>query len=469
MRELEKLQTQARPFPGDAAAAIVERELEAPIGELFRRFDMEPMATASLGQVHAAELAGGERVVVKIQRPGIRSSVATDLEILGHLAWLAEGRSAEIEVQQPRQVVSEFARVVEKELNYTFEAAHLRRFARMFHDDPWIRVPRVYRELTTPRVLTMERFEGRKASEVTALAEVGHDLERIAERGAVALLEQIFVHGIFHADPHPGNVLVLPDGVIGFIDLGQVGRVDHGLRYRIAKLLVAFTRLDEEAAADALLALSTSATEEPPERRILEADLTELLDWHLDTALGDVKLGRVLYQTLEILGRRKRRIPPELFLVLKALATVEGLSHSLSPRFQLRDCARPVLRQVARQRLSPAYWWKEIRTSAGDWLALARQIPKGAVEVLRLLERGKLHVEFEHKGLDPLLVKLEQVSNRLVFAIVVAALLISSSLVALGGFTPVWNGIPLLGLVGYVLAGVLGLAVLVSILRRGRL
>lgn len=469
VRELEKLQTGARPFPGERAVAIVERELGDSIDRLFSFFDLEPLATASLGQVHAAELTDGRRVVVKIQRPDVRAVVATDLEILDHLARLAESRSAEIEVQQPRQVVSEFARVVEKELNYTFEAAHLKRFARMFHGDRWIRVPRVYKELTTSRVLTMERFEGPRSSEVDALRLAGHDLGKIAERGAIAILEQIFVHGIFHADPHPGNVLILADGGIGFIDLGQVGRIDRGLRYRIASLLLAFTKLDEEAAAEALLSMTTGVKDEPPDRRLLESELTELLDWHLDTAVGDIKLGRLLYQTVDILSRCRRRIPPEIFLVLKALATVEGVAHALSPEFKLADCARPVLRELSRQRLAPAFWLKEGKEAAGDWLDLARQIPKGTVQVLRLLERGKLHVEFEHRGLEPLLAKLEQVSNRLVFAIVVAALLVSSSLVALGRFTPVWNGLPMIGLVGYVLAGILGLAVLVAILRRGRL
>lgn len=467
VRELEKLQTQARPFPGEEAMAIVERELGKSLDELFRSFDPEPLATASLGQVHGAELPDGRRVVVKVQRPDIRGKVTTDLEILDDLARIAERRSEEIEVQQPREIVSEFARVIDKELNYTFEAAHLRRFARMFQDRPHVRVPEVFRELSTPHVLTMERFDGVRASQVDALKLRGYDLEKVAEAGATAILEQIFLHGIFHADPHPGNILVLEDGVIGFIDLGQIGRLDRTLRHRVARLLTALANLDEEAAADALLALTTS--DQAPDRRALEADLSELIDWHLDRSIGDIRLGRMLYQTVEIAGGQRRRIPPELFLVLKALATVEGLASSLAPDFTLSNCAQPVLKRLVWQRLSPRSLWKEARASGVEWLDLLRQVPGGAVEVLQLLRRGKLHVEFEHKGLDPLLHKLEQVSNRLVFAVVLAALLIASSLVALGQFAPFWHGMPLIGLVGYLLAGILGLALLISILRRGRL
>ncbi|HEX9734749.1 MAG TPA: AarF/ABC1/UbiB kinase family protein [Thermoanaerobaculia bacterium] len=467
VRELGKLQTQARPFPGVDAVAIVEKELGRSVAELFRSFEVEPLATASLGQVHGAELTDGRRVVVKVQRPDIHAQVTTDLEILEHLARLAERRSEEIEVQRPREIVSEFARVLDKELNYTFEAAHLRRFARMFQDRPGVRVPEVFRELSTPKVLTMERFDGVPASRLDSLRLRGYDLERIAVEGATAILEQIFLHGIFHADPHPGNVMVLDDGVIGFIDLGQVGRLDRSLRHRVARLLTALAKLDEEAAADALLALTTS--DQAPDRRAFEADLSELIDWHLDRSVGEIRLGRMLYQTVEIASGQRRRIPPELFLVLKALATVEGLAHSLAPEFTLSACAQPVLTKLVWQRLSPPSLLREARAAGSEWLDLLRQVPGGAVEVLQLLRRGKLHVEFEHKGLEPLLHKLEQVFNRMVFAVVLAALLIASSLVALGQFSPLWNGIPIIGLAGYLLAGVLGLALLISILRRGRL
>jgi ubiquinone biosynthesis protein len=449
------------------AVAIVEKELGRSVAELFRSFEVEPLATASLGQVHGAELTDGRRVVVKVQRPDIHAQVTTDLEILEHLARLAERRSEEIEVQRPREIVSEFARVLDKELNYTFEAAHLRRFARMFQDRPGVRVPEVFRELSTPKVLTMERFDGVPASRLDSLRLRGYDLERIAVEGATAILEQIFLHGIFHADPHPGNVMVLDDGVIGFIDLGQVGRLDRSLRHRVARLLTALAKLDEEAAADALLALTTS--DQAPDRRAFEADLSELIDWHLDRSVGEIRLGRMLYQTVEIASGQRRRIPPELFLVLKALATVEGLAHSLAPEFTLSACAQPVLTKLVWQRLSPPSLLREARAAGSEWLDLLRQVPGGAVEVLQLLRRGKLHVEFEHKGLEPLLHKLEQVFNRMVFAVVLAALLIASSLVALGQFSPLWNGIPIIGLARYLLAGVLGLALLISILRRGRL
>ena len=467
IRELEKLQTAAPPFPGEEAQAIVEKELKGSVDELFRHFDSNPLATASLGQVHTAELPDATPVVVKVQRPKIQAQVETDLEILQHLAGLAERRIEELEVQQPREVVAELSRVLEKELNYTFEAAHLRRFSRMFEDDSNVHIPRVYRELSTPRVLTMERFEGIKASQVDALRGRGADLEKVAERGAIAILQQIFVHGIYHADPHPGNVLVLEGDRIGFIDLGQVGRIDRSLRFRVADLLIGLAELDEETTADALLELTTS--DEPIDRTALEADVSELIDWHLDRSVGDIRLARMLYQMVELLNRQRRRVPPELFLVLKAIGTVESLANALAPSFALTRCAEPVLKELARRRLKPSFWWDEGLNLTTEWADLVRQVPAGAIDLLQLARKGKLHVGFEHQGLEPLLAKLEQVMNRMVFAVVLAALLVASSLVSLGNFAPMWHGMPIIGLGGYILSGILGLALLISILRRGRL
>lgn len=467
LRELEKLQDQASPFPGEEAQRIVEQELGRPVEDLFRSFDPDPLATASLGQVHLAELEDGRPVVVKVQRPGIRPQVETDLEILGHLAALAERGVEELEIQHPQEVVGEFKRLLEKELDYTTEAAHLRRFGRMFADDPTVRIPRVHRELTTIRVLTMERLDGIKASQLEGLRLRGYDLERIAERGATALLRQIFLFGCFHADPHPGNVMVLEGEVIGFIDLGQVGRLDRTTRYRVAALLKALADRNEARAVDALLGLTRST--EPPDRTAFEADVGELLDWYLDRQVGQMELGRMLFRLTEITNRQRRQIPPDLFLVLKALATVEGLSRSLAPSFSIDRCAGPVLQQVARERLSPLLLADDALSSGAEWWALVQQIPEGASEILQLLRHGKLHVEFEHKGLEPLLRTHEQVANRMVFAIVLAALLVASSLVALGRFPPLWHGIPILGLLGYLLSGILGLGLLISILRRSGL
>ena len=467
-RELETLQDRAEPFAGDEARKIVEHELGRPIGEVFNEFDTEPFAAASLGQAHRAVLAeDGSEVVVKVQRPGVQAKTETDLEILEHLARIAERRNDVLEVQRPTAILAEFREALRKELDYTVEGAHLKRFGSMSAGDAGVRIPRVYEAWTTPRVLTMERLSGWKVSSLDDGLPAGFDGQEIARRGADAILTQVFVHGFFHADPHPGNVLVLPGNVVGFIDLGQVGRLDRRSRLLVADLLGALVGQDVESATEAFLGLTYG--EDPADLGALEAEIAEFIDWYVDRRLGDLQIGKMLWRLLEIAGRQRRRVSPDLFLVLKALGTLEVFARRLDPRFDLAERARPVLRRVIHESLSPRRWATAVRDSGTELIRLLQEIPRELREILAQVRRGRLHVEIEHRGLAPLLHAQEVVANRLVFAIVLAALLIASSLVVLGDIPPKWHGVPVIGVFGYALSAVTGLVLLWSILRRGRL
>jgi ubiquinone biosynthesis protein len=467
-RELEKLQDQATPFPAAEARALIAEELGRPLEEVFRSFDDAPLAAASLGQVHRATLAtDGREVVIKVMRPGIRRSVETDLEILTHLAAIAESHVEALEVQRPSEIVEEFRRAVARELDYRVEAAHLRRFRRMFAGDVGVRVPEVVTSATTTRVLTMERLAGAKVSELARSGFAGYDRELIARRGADAILAQIFLHGFFHADPHPGNVLILSDNVVGFVDLGQIGHLSQRTRHVVADLLAALTERDAAAASDALVELTRS--DESPVRHELETDVAEFIDWHFDRPVGELRLGEMAWALIELASRHGRTLGPELFLVLKALGTLESLSRTLDPSFDLGSRVRPVLRRLALERLSPRVLAADAAGVAGEVAGLLRELPRELRGVLRQLRAGRLHVEFEHKGLTPVLHTHELATNRLVFAIVLAALLVASSLLVVGDIPPLWHEIPVIGLVGYLISGVIGLGLLWSILRRGRL
>lgn len=467
-RELEKLQDRAAPFSGEEARLIIEHDLGRSVDDIFREFDTEPFAAASLGQAHRAVLAdNGREVVVKVQRPGIRPTIETDLEILEHLAHVAERRIEVLQVQQPAHVLAEFREALRKELDYTVEAAHLKRFSALFQDDPGVRIPEVYPQWTTQRVLTMERLPGRKVSAVSAAGDDGFDGQLVARRGVDAILQQIFVHGFFHADPHPGNVLILPDNVVGFIDLGQVGRLDRDTRFAVADLLGALVGKDVEAATESLLELTEGDV--PPDRGALEAEMAEFMDWWVDRRLGDVQIGKMVWRLLEIAGRHRRRVSPDLYLVLKALGTLEVFARRLDPGFDLAERARPVLRKVVQERLSPRRLAEEAWRSSLELTRLFKEIPRELRQILEQARRGRLHVQIEHQRLAPLLHTLEVVVNRLVFSIVLAALLIASSLVALGNIPPKWHGIPVIGVFGYALSGITALGLLWLILRRGRI
>ncbi len=468
VQELVKLQESAPPFDGDEARRIVEKELGRPIEQVFRTFDTEPIAAASLGQVHTAVLAAdGSEVAVKVQRPRIEDTVETDLEILEDLSRLVERGVEALELQRPSAIVDEFKRALEKELDYTIEAAHLRRFARMFEDSETVRVPRVYREWTTRRVLVMERLSGSKVSDRSRLVAEGFDPQQLARNGTEAVLSQIFLHGFFHSDPHPGNVLALTGNVVGFIDLGQVGRLDRRTRYLTAQLLQAMVERDEESVTDTFLELTVS--EEPPDRHLIEADVAEVLDWYMDRPLGELQIGRMVVRLMEIAAGHELRISPGLFLVFKALGTLESLAQTLDPEFDISASARPVLERLARERLSPRRLAAETWVSTLDMARLLRDIPGELRQIMDKLRRGRLRVEFEHQGLEPALHTHELATNRLTFGIVLAAILIASSLLALGDIPPKWRGLPILGILGYLLSGVLGLGLLWSIIRHGRL
>ncbi len=467
-QELEKLQDQAPPFPAEAARRIIEQELRRPLEEVFSEFDPRPVAAASLGQVHAAVLAGtGEPVVVKVIRPEIHQSVATDLEILHDLAALAERQLEDLEFQRPTAIVEEFARALEKELDYTIEGAHLVRFARMFESDETVRIPRVHLRWTTRGVLTMERLPGTRLASREKLVQQGHDPQVLAANGVSALLRQIFIHGFFHSDPHPGNLLALPGDAVGFLDLGQIGRLDRRTRYLAAQMLRAMVERDEEGVTEAFVDLTRSET--MPDRHRLETDIAELLDWHMDRPLGDFQIGRMVWRLMDIAARHHRELPVDLFLVFKSISTLESLARTLDPDFDLATPARPILERLARERLSPGRLASETWTSGTDVARLVRDLPGELRQILDKLRTGHLRVEFEHKGLDPALRTHELTTNRLVFAVVLGSLLVASSLVALGEVPPLWHGMPVIGLVGYLLSGVLGLALLWSIVRRGRL
>ncbi len=467
--EFTRLQQQVPPFPVDQVRAIVATELGRPLEEVYARFDAQPLAAASIGQVHRAALPDGQEVVVKVQRPGIEKTIATDVEILAHLAGLVEKHSEEWRLHRPTRIVAEFGRVIERELDFRTEAAHLERFAAQFADDRSLYVPKVYREATSRRVLTLEYVPVTPVSDQIALRAAGFDPALIAQRGLDLTLKQIFVHGFFHADPHPGNVFVLPGNVICLLDFGMMGRLDRRARESFADLVYAVARRDPGHATAALLRLTSFDDEHEPDARAIEADLAQFIDLNIPARLGDLDFGKLVHELLSLVRRHRLSIPPDMVTMLKAAATAERLVTRLDPELNVMAAAAPYLRRLKLDRLRPQRVWREVLDSGGEFLQLVREIPGGVRDLLRLSKRGRLRIGFEHRGLEELLETHERVANRVAFAIVVAALIVGSSLLVQSRLPPLWGDIPLIGLIGYVTAGALGLLLLISIIRHGRL
>ena len=467
VQELAGLQDSVPPFGFAEVKSTIEQQLHRPLEEAFEQFDEPPLAAASLGQVHRARLHDRQEAIVKVQRPRIKETIVVDLEILLHLATLMERHVEGWELHRPTAVVEEFARTLERELDYTVEAAHIERFGRQFTREVTIYVPQVYRELTTARVLTMEYVDGIKVSDLERLDREGYDRQEIARRGADLIMEQVFVHGFFHADPHPGNVLVLPGNVICYVDFGMMGRIDRANREDFADLAIGVVRRDEAAVTVALLKLTLWDTE--PERGALAGDVTELVDQFAYQPLKDLELAELLQQFLELAARHQLRIPPDLFLMLKALSTVEGVGQMLDPEFDVVAHAAPFLRRVQMARLHPRRIVGDMASSATELARLLADLPREAHAALRHLRDGALTVRLEDRGLSSALATLDRVTNRLAFAIVLGSLVIGSSVIVLAGVPPKWHDIPIIGLVGFLVAAVMGFGLLVSIVRHGRM
>ncbi len=467
VRELAKLQEEVPPFPADEARRIIETELGKPVGELFQEFGDEPLASASLGQVHRAVDGLGRTVVIKVQRPGIIRRIKADLEIMLHLAGLLERRVAGWEVQHPTGVVEELARSIGRELDYTLEASHMERFADEFSGDERIHVPAVYRDLTTSRVLTMEFIGGVKPDNREALIRSGLDPRVIAERGADLILEQILLHGFFHADPHSGNLRILEGNVICYLDYGMMGRLDLQARQSFVDLLLGIAERDESAVARGLIRMTI--VEEEPDRAALERDLAELLDRHFYRPLKDVRVGRFLQDLVTLVSRHHLRLPPNLYLMLKALGTVEGVGRVLDADFDMIRHAAPFVRRIAVARWRPDRVARELGVSGIELLGLAKTLPRELQAVLKKARRGELRLVLEHRALEVVLISLERVGNRLAFAVVLAALIVGSAIMVASHTPPALFGMPLIGVIGFVSAAVMGFWLLVSILRHNKM
>ena len=463
-REFSKLQDNVPAFSYEAVQSIVSEELGRSPEELFAHFESEPLAAASIGQVHRARLTDGEEVVVKVQRPGIRKTVEVDLEILLHLASLMERHVEEMVVQRPTRIVAEFARSLEKEIDYTIEAYHTERFSRQFMGEHTIYVPKIFKEFNSSRVLTIEYVEGMKVSDIQALKRKGCNLQSLAENGADLIMKQIFVHGFFHADPHPGNIFILSNNIICFLDFGMMGRIRQDEREDFTDFVTNLAGKNERKIMESVLRLSFYDAE--PDREKLERDLTDLLEQQVYGRQGKLEMGKLFQKLIETVSTHGLTIKPDLYLMMKALGTIEGIAKMLDPAFDILKRAEPFVRKIQEERMNPKRIAGDMLEIGTEMIQLGREIPGEVRSILKQAREGKMKIEFGHSGLEPLLNTHNRSTNRLVFAIVLASLIVGSSLVVLSGIPPRWHDIPLVGLLGFILAGFIGFSLLISILRR---
>ncbi|MGF9712066.1 2-polyprenylphenol 6-hydroxylase [Paenibacillus naphthalenovorans] len=426
IRELEKLQDRVPPFSFQEVRGIIQEELADEPDNIFQHFEDTPLAAASIGQVHQAVLRSGEKVAVKVQRPNIASVIETDLEILQDLAALAEHRLEWAARYQIRNMVDEFSKSLRAELDYTMESRNAEKIAKQFGNDPAIYVPKVFLEYSAKKVLTMEYVDGVKLNEPDKLKQYGYNPKNLAERLAKAIFHQIFNNGFFHGDPHPGNVLVLPGEVIAFIDFGMVGRLSPEMKYHFSSLVIALMRQSTDGVIKAILRMGL--VPDDVNMAQLRGDVEQLREKYYGVPLSQISLGEAVNDLFRTAFRHSIRIPPDLTLLGKTLLTVEGVVEKLDPAFRIFDIAEPIGRQLLKERLHPKSVSETVWNRVSDYGELLLDLPKHMKEVTSLIKQGRLRLEIAVPELDLFLKKLDRISNRLSFSIV----LLSFSIIMVG-------------------------------------
>lgn len=465
--EFRKLQDKVPSVPFSELRQQIETELGQSVEEIFAEIQLEPIAAGSIAQVHRARLHSGEEVVVKIRRPGIVKILETDLDILAGLAYLVENHLPAAMLYDPSGAVREFRRSIFREVDFTREGHTTDRFATHSKELSTSYTPRVFWDQTGETILTLEFVEGVKITDFQQLEKQGLDRKKIANHCAEILLEQVLVHGLFHGDPHPGNILVLPEEKICFLDYGMVGRLDDELKQQLAELLMAVLQRDADRIIS-LLIYSGELTEEI-DRNAFKRDLVQFIDDYYDLALAEFNAGKLLTDFIDILIRYRVRFPTDLILLAKALVTLEGVARQLNPEFNLIAHLKPQVEQLVRTRLSPGWVTRDLLGIGRDYSSLIRQLPQDLRELIHRINRNKFKIDLEHRGLERLITDLDKSTNRISFSMIIAALVIGSSIIMQTDKGPMLFGFPILGLFGYSIAAFLGLGLAIAILRSGRM
>ncbi|GLO65750.1 MULTISPECIES: AarF/ABC1/UbiB kinase family protein [Oceanobacillus] len=469
IEELEKLQDQVAPFSFSDVQEIIGRELQEPINAVFKSFDEHPIAAASIGQVHYGVLQSGQEVAVKIQRPNLEEKVHTDLEILMSIAKLAESRLEWAKKYQLSAIIKEFSNSLIAELDYTLEGRNAHRIAQQFKKHEDVVVPDVYWNLTTEKVLTMEYIKGIKLDENKKLVREGYNPQLIAEKLIQKQFQQILIDGFFHADPHPGNVMILPNHKILFMDFGMVGRLTSSMKDHLSSLIVAIMRQNTKSIIKAIYRMGIVS--ENVDADYMYADIDDLRDKYYDIPFSQVSIGEAINDLFRVATTHGIRIPTDLSLVGKSLLTLEGTVERLDPDISIVKIAEPFGKRLLKEKYQPKKVADEVYQQAEDYKDLILDFPDHINHLYKVIRRGKLPLEISVSRVEAFLRKLDRISNRLSFSIVLLAfsiimvgLIIGSALA--GESSYLWS-LPVIE-IGFVVAIGMFLWLLYSIFRSGR-
>lgn len=461
--ELRKLQSNVQPVPFSELRPVLVAELERDPADAFRRFDEQPAASASLAQVYFAQLHDGREVAVKIQRPHLMKTLHADFDLLTWLAHQLHQRVATLQPYDLPAVVEEVKTGILRELDFENEARNQQYFNALNPKPEHVFAPAVVTELSTRRVLVMERITG---AAVDAAKPPPEQAATIAAHGASSILHQVLIHGFFHADPHAGNVMVTPDGRLCFLDWGMAGHLTRRLRYALADLFLA--AVDQDAEQIVQIAANLGSPSGRADLRSMERDVTLALREDFNLALGRPQIGRAMLKLLFIFGRNGINITRDYSLMAKSVLSIEEVGRTLDPDFDLRAHARPVLAELRKERTGPRALARDSRVLLRSVLTGLQELPGELYRIVRRIEHDDLTIKFQHQGLENLDDALKTASNRITLGVVIGSLIVGSSLIITTRIPPFLFGHSAFGIIGYLLSALLGLYVIYDIVRHGR-
>jgi ubiquinone biosynthesis protein len=459
--ELCRLQEHVPTFDSEQAVRVLQDELHRPVEQLFQSFDRLPLAAGSLAQVHRAVHHDGTPLAVKIRRPGAVHDVERDLALMAEAAPLL-AQVPQLAVFDPVGLVSHFTRTIRRELSFRREGRTLEEFRKLFRRDATLHVPRVYEDLTTDAVLTMEYIDGCRADDPAAIRSKGLQPAEIARNGARIYMKQVFEFGLFHGDPHPGNMRIMADGSLALLDYGMVGVLEDDVRDRLIDLFLAVSRNRVDHVTSLVLAIGHPQRTVDPV--LLKADVHDLLDRFYGVPLEQLQVGRMLSDFTALLAEHALQCPADMMLLIRTFVTLEGVGRQLDRGFNLATELAPFVEQVVRRRYDPRRLVSRAVDDLGTLLRAAHDLPVGLNRTLQKLSQDELKFQLEHRGLDRLINEFDRSSNRVVVGLITASLVVASALIIRSGSTSAWIMVPI-----FVLSGFLGIWLIYGILRSGRL
>jgi ubiquinone biosynthesis protein len=467
IKELEKLQDSVPPLPGIQAIEVLEKELGKTTSELFASFEQEAFASASMAQVHRATLKTGEKIVVKIQRPGIHEMIESDIKVMYYLAEVFTRRIPSLKSFDPVGLVRNFEDSILKELDFIRESVNIQRFHTNFQkdesDEGYIHSPKLYSEFTTSRVLTMEYIEGIKISNLTLLKEKGYDSGLIAKRLALSYFKQIFNYGFFHADPHPGNLLILPNNVICYLDYGMMGSIIRKDLEALGSLFLAVKGKDVRKIIRTIQQLSDNVVIK--NYRELENDLNEFVQNYSFRDLHQNELSTIMLELKDLVIKHGLKVPTHFFLLIRSMVTIEGVIHQLDPKLDLSKEIRPFLIKLAAKHYNPVQFGKKIFNSIYEMGMYLEDFPRDLKNAMRKINSGEIKVDLRHKGIDPLVHTFNRITKHIITSVIIAGLIIGSTQMIIHKVHPLWGESSSWGVMGLILAGILGLGMLKDLSR----